>query len=202
MKLTKQQFEAGRSDAGGYNLAQLKAIGVPMPDCGWPKAGWPARLIGSEVSDAQYQHFLALRGNKRQRAAKETVPDLFENVPQQTQVAGGKNGRPLLIPTRYALPWTRIKNAPEWMKAEVVARSYGSDGQPTSWVIHELGSVLSKDDNDWECEPQPSSRDAAFIARTRFDSAEEAARFARKHFECSAEMTANAVYEQANRDLS
>lgn len=89
----------------------------------------------------------------------------------------------LLTPTRYSLPWTRIKNASFWMRAEVVARAFDNNAKPTSWAIHELGCVLSKDDNDWEIEPQPSSRDDAFIARTRFATAEEAAEFARKHFE-------------------
>lgn len=88
-----------------------------------------------------------------------------------------------LIPTRYALPWTRIKNAEPWMRAEVVARKFDAAGNPTQWAVFDMGSVLSKDDCDWEYEPQPSSRDAEFVARTRFDTAQEAAQFAQKHFE-------------------
>lgn len=86
-----------------------------------------------------------------------------------------------LIPTRYSLPWTRIRNAEPWMRAEVVARKFDTSGKPTQWIVFDHGSVLSKEDNDFEYEPQP--RDADFVARTRFDSPEEAAEFARKFFE-------------------
>lgn len=87
----------------------------------------------------------------------------------------------LLIPTRYALPWTRIKNGPKWMRAEVVARAFNDDGTVASWAIHDLGCVLNMD-GEWEIEPQPSSRDAEFLLRTRFLFAETAAEFAAKHF--------------------
>lgn len=74
MILTHEMFEAGRSDAGGHNLAQLKALGVPLPARGWPKTGWVRRLIGSTVTLEQYAEFLHLRGNKRERAQREVLP--------------------------------------------------------------------------------------------------------------------------------
>jgi uncharacterized protein with PIN domain len=77
MIITKELFEAGRSEAGGYNLAQLKAIGLPMPARGWPATGWPSRIIGSTVTDAQYQEFFALRGKSKKKVRYEGVGDLF-----------------------------------------------------------------------------------------------------------------------------
>jgi hypothetical protein len=56
------------------------------------------------------------------------------------------------------------------------------DITPTSWAIREGGSVLSKDDNQWELEPSPSYRDDEFLARTRWSSASEAIAFANTHF--------------------
>lgn len=88
----------------------------------------------------------------------------------------------LLIPTRYNLPWSRMQRAEHWMKATVAARTFDAAGHPATWVVEEMGCVLNRD-NEWEVEPQPSSRDADFIARTRFHSAEGAASFAKKHFE-------------------
>lgn len=75
MILTKEQFIAGKSDAGGYNIAQLRAIGLEMPAKGWPKSGWPSRLIGRNVTDEQYAAFLSLRGkNKKREPLIETAP--------------------------------------------------------------------------------------------------------------------------------
>lgn len=70
MKLTHKEIEAGRSDAGGFNLAQIKALGFPLPARGWPKAGWPKQLMAMEVSAEQYAEFLSLRGNKKERARR------------------------------------------------------------------------------------------------------------------------------------
>lgn len=69
MILTKQMFEAGKSDRGGYKVAQLKALGLKWEGTTWPDAGWPRRLIGSEITEKQYAEFMELRGR---------------NVPQET----------------------------------------------------------------------------------------------------------------------
>mgnify|MGYP001192268883 CR=1 FL=1 len=47
------------------------------------------------------------------------------------------------------------------------------------WVITRHGSVLAKD-CEWEFEPSPSSRDDAFIERTRFNTFDEAVQFLSK----------------------
>lgn len=77
MKMTQAMFDAGRSEAGGYNLKQISTVLADMPERGWPKTGWPARIVGSEVTFEQYRQFMELRGNKKERAARD-VPELFE----------------------------------------------------------------------------------------------------------------------------
>ena len=47
---------------------------------------------------------------------------------------------------------------------EVVLRHYEKD----QWAIVRLGQCLNRD-NEWEWEPQPSSRDDDFYARCRFN---------------------------------
>lgn len=41
------------------------------------------------------------------------------------------------------------------------------------WAVRRVGTVLNKQ-GEWEWEPMPSNRDDEFLARTRFDSADEA----------------------------
>jgi len=48
-----------------------------------------------------------------------------------------------------------------------------------TWAVTWRGRCANKD-AEWEFEPQPSSRDAAFMARCRYDSWEDAARMAQK----------------------
>jgi hypothetical protein len=58
--LTESMIDAGRSTAGGWSLDQVNALGV-----GWPlKKGWKSQLIGSTVSDAAYEKFIALKSKK------------------------------------------------------------------------------------------------------------------------------------------
>lgn len=45
------------------------------------------------------------------------------------------------------------------------------------WAVRHMGNCLNKG-GEWEYEPQPSSRDDAFLARCRFDTAMQAARAA------------------------
>ena len=52
--LTKQMIEEGLSSKGGYNKKQLKILGVEWP----PQKGWKSALIGTMISQKQYQNFL------------------------------------------------------------------------------------------------------------------------------------------------
>jgi hypothetical protein len=59
-----------------------------------------------------------------------------------------------------------------------VQRSRQLDGSE-KWAVRKLGECLNKQ-GEWEWEPMPSSRDDEFIARCRFDSAQEAIDAARR----------------------
>jgi len=59
--LTKALIEAGRTGNSGYSKNQLLALGVSYP----PKSGWIERLIGTEVSDEQYERFLGHSTSKQ-----------------------------------------------------------------------------------------------------------------------------------------
>lgn len=85
-------------------------------------------------------------------------------------------------PTTYKLPWSRFKNGHDWQRAEVVATKFAEDGlTPTAWAVREGGAVLTRR-GQWEYEPSPSSRTDAFLKRTRFATAQEAAEAAEKYF--------------------
>lgn len=79
MKLTRELLTAGRSSAGGFNLSQLRVLGI-APARGWPAKGWTFGLVGTEIGEADYAQFIALRGEagkKQKVAAIETQPPLF-----------------------------------------------------------------------------------------------------------------------------
>ena len=59
--LNKALIEAGRTGNSGYRKKQLLALGVNFP----PKSGWIERLIGTEVSDEQYERFLGHSTSKQ-----------------------------------------------------------------------------------------------------------------------------------------
>ena len=84
----------------------------------------------------------------------------------------------LNTPTAFRLPWSQhdVGNT----CAEVVATQF-VEGRPIKWAVREGGNVLAKD-GTWELEMQPSSRDADFLTRTRWDSADEAAAAAELFF--------------------
>ncbi len=58
--LTKELIESAISPAGGYSRLQLEALGVPLPKKTFsPPKGWKQRLIGKEISQAQFAEFQA-----------------------------------------------------------------------------------------------------------------------------------------------
>jgi hypothetical protein len=52
--LTKWMIENGLSSNGGFNKKQLEILGVGWP----PQKGWKNELIGTMISQKQYQDFL------------------------------------------------------------------------------------------------------------------------------------------------
>lgn len=67
MLITKDLIERGRSDAGGWNRAQLEAIGVPWP----PDRHWQRQTIGLAISQAHADKFLSLRGRTKEKIRSE-----------------------------------------------------------------------------------------------------------------------------------
>jgi hypothetical protein len=51
MKLTEEEIEAGRSQAGGYTKAQLARWGVPWP----PPKGWKEALLAGTPMEREVQ---------------------------------------------------------------------------------------------------------------------------------------------------
>lgn len=75
MVVSEELILAGMSGGGGWNRAQLKLLGVSWP----PRAGWKERSIGREISEADAQTFLTLKGKTRKKlrrnyAVKTKVP--------------------------------------------------------------------------------------------------------------------------------
>jgi hypothetical protein len=56
--LTHENLHKGQTGNGGFNYAQLAALGVATP----PRKGWLRRLIGTQVSAESYELFLSLKG--------------------------------------------------------------------------------------------------------------------------------------------
>jgi len=74
------------SGQGGFNAKQLKLLGVGWP----PYKGWQEAIIGSEISEAEAELFIRLKGVTRKRNAESCrrlfeQPDEPKNKPSQDQ---------------------------------------------------------------------------------------------------------------------
>lgn len=52
-------FRNGRSERGGWNKAQMKAIGFRTYN---PKTGWKERMIGTDITLEEIEEFIRLKG--------------------------------------------------------------------------------------------------------------------------------------------
>lgn len=91
-----------------------------------------------------------------------------------------------LIPTQWMLPehaaeveQGRKRGSVRALNPARISLTYGLYDGPR-YVVRQLSYCLNRD-GEWEYEPQPSSRDDAFIDRCRFRSLDEAAETLRKH---------------------
>jgi hypothetical protein len=73
IKLTHESLHAiGTSNGVDWNRKQLEILGVSFP----PKKGWLKKLIGTEITDVQYQNLIMMRNVKQnQSKAKETAKE-------------------------------------------------------------------------------------------------------------------------------
>ena len=67
--LTRDLIFAGQSEAGGWNRAQLEAIGITWKDM--KKGGWINRHCGRTVTRKEYHLFLALTGQTKAKRCAE-----------------------------------------------------------------------------------------------------------------------------------
>lgn len=76
IEITERLIEAGQSEAGGWNQAQLELLGVRWP----PKRGWKRRIRGSLMLRVKAARFLALRGvTKKHQKQSAHLTDLLLN---------------------------------------------------------------------------------------------------------------------------
>lgn len=67
--ITESLLNAGKSINGSWSQEQLQWLGVP-----WPLAsGWRRRLIGTEVTQANYEEFLGLKNKHIKRSKTRKV---------------------------------------------------------------------------------------------------------------------------------
>ena len=71
------------------------------------------------------------------------------------------------VPTTYTVNLDEPMH--EWITVVLTCRAGDGPHRPPNdtWAVRKGGYCLNADD-EWELEPQPSSRDAAFFARTRW----------------------------------
>jgi hypothetical protein len=60
-KITRDWIHRWKSGSGGWNKPQLDVLGIRWP----PRAGWIAKLEGTEILDSQREEFEHLRGLTR-----------------------------------------------------------------------------------------------------------------------------------------
>lgn len=107
-----------------------------------------------------------LASDHRRRAAAELRRLTAENAALAQQIAQDRADAARV--SGYFVPTSDKRFADEVL----VQRSRQMEGPP-KWAARLNGECLNKS-GEWEWEPMPSSRDDDFLARCRFDTAEEA----------------------------
>lgn len=81
--ITPELIAAGMSDAGGWNKAQLRAIGIP-----WPLThGWQREALGRAITQEQHDAFLSLRGQTKSRARAARIANAEADLSQAERIA-------------------------------------------------------------------------------------------------------------------
>lgn len=78
MRITRELLEQGQSKAGGWSREQLRLLGVNWP----PKRGWPAKIVGSEITDAEAARFLELNGAHLKSAKIDHARKIHDQMDQ------------------------------------------------------------------------------------------------------------------------
>ena len=72
--ITNTLIEAGMSSRGGWNEAQMNILGLSLQGI---KKGWKLAVEGNEISQANYEKFLALKDKHIRKFAQNDNPRLF-----------------------------------------------------------------------------------------------------------------------------
>lgn len=96
-----------------------------------------------------------------------TADQMREAIRAATERAAKVERADGAIVAAYALP--TVPGAIDQIRIERARQMFG----PDLWAVRYRGDVLNKA-GEWEWEPMPSGRDEEFLARARFDNAEEA----------------------------
>ena len=81
IKLTHDNLHALGTNGKGFNKNQLHILGISWP----PKGGWLKQLIGTEITNEQYQTILSLRNVKQNGYISKETP--LQRKPQQQPVS-------------------------------------------------------------------------------------------------------------------
>ena len=80
IKLTHENLHALGTNGQGFNKKQLHMLGISWP----PKGGWLKKLIGTEITDIQYQTILSLRNPKQNGYISKETPLQRKPIQQHT----------------------------------------------------------------------------------------------------------------------
>jgi hypothetical protein len=77
MILTRALINAGKTASGGITKRQAIVLGTPMPAKGFPPKGWTSRLVGKEISEADYAEYVRLGKLTKEERKLDATPKLL-----------------------------------------------------------------------------------------------------------------------------
>jgi len=93
MLLTRRLINKNKTLAGGFNKAQLKALGIKWP----PAQGWVGRLDGTQITDEKWQEFLEAKEkckrNKKVSLTADEVTHILDLIQDSEQIGEYRGNR-------------------------------------------------------------------------------------------------------------
>lgn len=162
-------------EAANARLAEFERIldGLPQDaiDGGWTAKGISAYAKKLE-DDLAFQKSVTDAARQQQADLLECAENAEARAALASSEAQAVEAVANIRIDTYAIPISRTD-------AILIQRAQQTSGADL-WKVKHGGDCLSKS-GEWECEPMPSSRDDAFLARCRFATAEEAIDAAIEH---------------------
>ncbi len=135
--ITNDLIESGKTGSGGWNAKQLKLLGLEWP----PRQGWKSEIIGTKISTAAADQFVALRGfrsTKQRKRSREKNPVENSTLPSPAARLA-ERARGILQRRHWAVYW----NGRGWTVDAT------ADGSVDSCHYSAFSTFL--DENDWAC---------------------------------------------------